>query len=276
MEVIREPAAMADWASERRNQVIGLVPTMGFLHDGHASLMRLIRSQVDHLVVSVYVNPLQFGPQEDLDRYPRDAMGDAHTCEGAGADVLFMPSNLYPSGFKTSVSVHGLVDGLCGATRPGHFDGVTTVVARLFHLVGCRIAVFGEKDYQQLMVIRQMVRDLGMPVRIVPGPLVRDADGLALSSRNTYLSASERQRALSLHRALFAMRHSSEREVTTLLSMGRATIDADRIDYLEIVDAVSLEPLSVLDRPARALVAAMYGTTRLIDNVAMGPELRWT
>lgn len=283
MQILRHPDEMTAWAeAERaRGARLGFVPTMGFLHAGHTSLMELVRPRVDRLVVSIFVNPLQFGPHEDLDRYPRDPEGDAAACRDTGVDVLFMPdspADFYPDGFSTSVSVHGLTDSLCGAARPGHFDGVTTVVARLFNVVRCHEAAFGEKDYQQLMVIRRVVRDLAMPVRILPGPLVRDDEGLALSSRNKYLSAGERRRALSLHQALIAMQEAArggEARAESLLALGRARIDADRLDYLELVDAESLAPLQVVDRPARALVAAFYGATRLIDNVAIGPELSW-
>ncbi|MEZ4322422.1 MAG: pantoate--beta-alanine ligase [Myxococcota bacterium] len=262
---------MAWWSSGRTGK-IGLVPTMGFLHDGHISLMQRLRADVDHLIVSIFVNPLQFGPNEDLDRYPRDPEGDAAKCEAAGVDVLFSPTDFYPSDFSTTVSVARLTDRLCGASRPGHFDGVTTVVARLFGVTRCHVACFGEKDYQQLAVVRRMVRDLALPVEIIGAPLVRDADGLALSSRNKYLTPDDRQRALSLHRALFAMRDAAaagEHGVSALLARGRSVLQADREDYLEIVDAESLEPLTELDRPARALVAAYVGSTRLIDNIAL-------
>lgn len=282
MEIVRTPEEMAAWAESTAGsgRSIGLVPTMGFLHDGHGSLMSLLRPRVDRLVVSIYVNPLQFGPNEDLDRYPRDPEGDARRCERLGVDVLFMPTDLYPDGFATSVSVHGLTDGLCGASRPGHFEGVATVCARLFGLTRASLATFGEKDFQQLMVLRRMVEDLALPLRIVPGALVRDTDGVALSSRNKYLSAEQRERATSLHRALFAMRDAVAAGVTDaagVLAEGRARLVCDRLDYLELVDARTLRPIDrVDDRPARALVAAFYGSTRLIDNVAVGPELRWT
>lgn len=282
MEIVRTAEEMAAWAAEerRRGRSVGLVPTMGFLHAGHASLMALLRPRVDRLVTSVYVNPLQFGPNEDLDRYPRDPEGDARLCAAEGVDALFLPADLYPDGFSTSVSVHGLTDGLCGASRPGHFEGVATVCARLFGLTRCTLATFGEKDFQQLMVLRRMVEDLALPLRIVPAPLVRDADGVALSSRNKYLSAGERLRAASLHRALFAIRDAAAAGTTdaaALLDLGRARLDCDRLDYLALVDARTLRPIDrVGDRPARALVAAFVGSTRLIDNVAVGPELGWT
>ncbi|MBX2803227.1 MAG: pantoate--beta-alanine ligase [Myxococcales bacterium] len=276
MELLESAAAMQQWATAQRagGQRIGFVPTMGFLHPGHASLMALLRPQVDRLVVSVYVNPLQFGPGEDLDRYPRDPEGDAALCRDQGVDALFRPPDLYPDGFSTSVSVHGLTEVLCGATRPGHFEGVATVCARLFGLTQCQLAAFGDKDFQQLAVLRRMVRDLALPLEIVGAPLVRDADGVALSSRNKYLSESERGRARSLHRALFGMQQraaAGERDVAALLAHGRSLLDADRVDYLQIVGAEDLQPLTGLDPavPARALGAAFYGATRLIDNVAL-------
>jgi pantoate--beta-alanine ligase len=222
-------------------------------------------------VVSIFVNPLQFGPDEDLDRYPRDAEGDLATCEQHGAAAVFMPPTLYPADFGTTVRVSGLTQRLCGAHRPGHFDGVATVVARLFGIVRPDLAVFGEKDYQQLAVIRRMVRDLALGVEIVPGPLVRDHDGLALSSRNRYLSSEERRRGLSLYRALCAMRRSESDEVAELTRIGRAELEVDRLDYLEVVCADSLEPLTRLDRPARALVAGYVGKTRLIDGMDPRP-----
>lgn len=248
---------------------VGFVPTMGFLHDGHLSLMRLARERCDKLVVSIFVNPLQFGPGEDLDTYPRDEGGDALKCESVGVDALFLPAALYPPGHCSRVVVSGLTDVLCGATRPGHFEGVTTVVARLFGLVQPHVAVFGEKDYQQLAVIRRMVRDLALPVEVVGGPLVRDFDGLALSSRNAYLSAEQRKRALSLHRALNHIADSKTPSLEQRIEEARALLEVDELDYLEVLDAESLEPLEAITRPARAFVAARIGKTRLIDNRAV-------
>jgi len=256
-------------AARARGQRVGFVPTMGALHDGHLSLMELARPLCDRLVVSIYVNPLQFGPNEDLDRYPRDLDGDVARCASVEVDEVFAPTDLYDADHATTVHVEGLTKRLCGADRPGHFDGVTTVVSRLFGVVQPHLAVFGEKDFQQLQVIRRMVRDLAMAIEIVPGPLVRDPDGLAMSSRNLRLSPADRQRALSLHRALRAMRDSLDPVALARLQLGRSLLDVDRLDYLEIVDPHSLEPLDRIDRPARALVAAHVGDVRLIDNLAL-------
>jgi len=276
MDRITDASAMTRWAllHKAEGHTVGFVPTMGYLHRGHASLMALLRPRVDRLVVSIYVNPLQFGPGEDLDTYPRDPEGDWAVCEAEGVDCVFVPDDLYPDGFRTSVSVHGLTDGLCGASRPGHFDGVTTVVSRLFGVTRCDVAAFGEKDYQQLAVIRRMTRDLALPVEIVPGPLVRDADQLALSSRNKYLSVADRSRGLSLHRALSSMVDAYEGgavDAASLLEVGRGRLDVQRLDYLALVDATTLEPIEQVQRPARALVAAFVGQTRLIDNMHLGP-----
>lgn len=255
------------WRS--RGKKVGFVPTMGYLHRGHTTLFELMRERCEILVVSIYVNPLQFAPNEDLKRYPRDPEGDAAKCKAAGVDLLFMPDNLYPPDFRTNVHVEGLTNLWEGAVRPTHFDGVATVVCRLFGLVQPTLAMFGEKDYQQYAVLRAMARDLAMGIEIVPGPLVRDTDGLALSSRNVYLSPEQRGRALSLHHALFAMRDLPSASAAERLALGRSMIQADSIDYLQIVDPNSLDPVETVDRPLRAIVAARYGATRLIDNVAI-------
>jgi pantoate--beta-alanine ligase len=271
MRIIESPMSVHTEMLDLRalGRRIGFVPTMGFLHRGHTSLMDLARAQCDHLVVSIYINPLQFGPDEDLDRYPQDPEGDAAKCEAAGVDTLFLPPTLYATDHSTHVGVRDLTTQLCGAARPGHFDGVTTVVARLFGIVQPHIAVFGEKDYQQLAVIRRMVRDLFMPIEILGGPLVRDHDGLALSSRNAYLSQSQRARALSLRRALGAMQDSDDPSTDARIAIAKQILDVDTIDYLKVVDADTIQPLTTIDRPARACVAAHFGPTRLIDNVAL-------
>jgi pantoate--beta-alanine ligase len=272
MQTVVTPEAMTAAAIGWRGLTIGLVPTMGFLHAGHVSLITALRPRVDRLVVSIYVNPLQFGPTEDLSRYPRDPDGDAAKCAAAGADVLFSPERFYPDGFRTEVSVHGLTDRLCGASRPGHFEGVATVVTRLFGVTRCDVAIFGEKDFQQLQVIRRFTGDLALPVEIVPGPLVRDDDGVALSSRNVYLSPEERGRARSIPRATAAVKRAfdeGERDVGKLEAIGVAALDVDRVDYLEVL------PEDTLSRdegagPWRVFVAAFVGRTRLIDNLALG------
>lgn len=274
MQVVEHPQEMAERARAIRaqGQRIGFVPTMGFLHAGHTSLMDLARARCDVLVASIYVNPLQFAPHEDLDRYPRDPVGDARKCAEHGVDLLFMPDSLYPPGHATRVEVRGVTDRLCGASRPHFFGGVATVVARLFGIVQPQLAVFGEKDYQQLLVIRRMAEDLALGVEVLGGPLVRDTDGVALSSRNAYLSPADRARAASLSRALFGMQRrwrAGDRDVARLIAEAEAAIDADRLDYLELLDAESLAPLGDPARPARAFVAAFYGATRLIDNVGL-------
>ena len=272
MRVVRNTAEMFAWSQERRREgkTIGFVPTMGYLHRGHTSLMGLARPRCELLVASIYVNPLQFGPSEDLGRYPRSPERDAQLCEEAGVDLLFTPEGFYPPGFSTRVIVGGVSERWEGAVRPGHFEGVATVVARLFGLVRPHLAVFGEKDYQQLAVIRTMVRDLALDLEVVGGPLVRDHDGLALSSRNVYLSADQRRRALSLYRALTMLRDHSSPRVVERLAAARAVIDCDHLDYLAIVHPESLEPLEEIAGPGRALVVGRYGSTRLLDNVALG------
>ncbi|HEU4952697.1 MAG TPA: pantoate--beta-alanine ligase [Holophagaceae bacterium] len=259
---------------------IGFVPTMGYLHEGHAALVRQSASRCDVTVVSIFVNPTQFAPNEDFAKYPRDLERDQATCLEAGADVLFLPeaSEIYPSGFQTFVEPGRLAEPLCGAFRPGHFRGVATVVAKLFNIVQPDLAFFGQKDFQQTVVIRRMVRDLNLPVDVVVIPTVREEDGLAMSSRNSYLSEDERARAQCLSQGLFAaeeaFRHG-ERKPRKLLSLAKkAMAGVDRLQYLELVDAQSLEPLTEpVDRAAALCVAAYVGATRLIDNVVLAPSL---
>ncbi len=251
---------------------VGFVPTMGFLHAGHTSLMDLARQHCDVLVTSIFVNPTQFGPNEDLDKYPRDPEGDAAKCRAHGVDVVFMPSDFYPPGYVTSVRVAELTDRLCGVDRPEHFGGVTSVVARFFGVVQPTVAVFGEKDFQQLAVIRRMVRDLAIPVEILGGPLVREGDGIALSSRNVNLNAVDRQRALTLSGALRALKaevQAGERDVAKLLAQAAERVDCDKLEYLELRDGDDLELLTELRSPARVFVAGRYGGTRLIDNLSV-------
>lgn len=272
MQTIATPEAMIAQAREWRSDTVGLVPTMGFLHEGHISLIHALRPRVDRLIVSIYVNPLQFGPNEDLARYPRDPEGDAAKCASAGADLLFVPERFYPDGFRTEVSVHGLTDRLCGASRPGHFEGVATVLTRLFGVTGCDAAILGEKDFQQLQVIRRMTTDLALPVDVVAGALIRDTDGVALSSRNVFLSTEERVRARSIPSATRVVRCAFEagnRDIAALEAIGVAALDVDRVDYFEVL------PEDTLSRdggvgPWRVFAAAILGHTRLIDNLALG------
>jgi pantoate--beta-alanine ligase len=274
--VIRAPAEMAAWsrAARARGERIAFVPTMGALHEGHVELLREGRRRAPRLALSIFVNPTQFGPNEDLARYPRDLPGDLAKAASAGAEVAFVPqvADMYPAGFQTTVEVRELSRGLDGPFRPGHFAGVATVVAKLLHIVGPDLAIFGEKDFQQLAIVRQMVADLAMGIEIVGVPTVREPDGLALSSRNAYLSPAERARATSLSRALFAARDraaAGEGDALVLLEVARAALDVDRVDYLEICDAKTLQPVTRLDRPVVLTVAAFIGRTRLIDNVRL-------
>lgn len=255
---------------------IGFVPTMGYLHEGHQSLITRAAAENDKVIVSVFVNPLQFGPEEDYDSYPRDLKGDQQRAAQAGADLLFAPTvaQMYPEGFDTFVTAYGVTDKLEGATRPGHFCGVTTVVAKLFNILQPQRAYFGQKDAQQVAVIRQMVRDLNMPVTIIPCPIIREADGLAKSSRNTYLTAAEYQAALSLSQSLkLAETLIQTDNIVAVEQLKKAmtacfsSIPLARIDYIKIVDPISLEELAVITDSCLILLAAYIGKTRLIDNL---------
>jgi len=256
---------------------VGLVPTMGFFHEGHRSLMRAARAAHDLVVVTVFVNPLQFGPAEDLDGYPRDLTGDAAVAKAEGVDVLFAPSvaEMYPEPIRTTVHVDGLTSGLCGAARSTHFDGVTTVVAKLFSIVGPCTAYFGRKDAQQLAVVRRMAVDLDLPVRVVGCPLVREADGLAMSSRNAYLSVGQRAAATVLWRALRAAAgrvEAGERSAAAVADTIRATVTAEplmALEYVEVREAGSLERLEQLEGEVLVAVAARVGPARLIDNMTV-------
>jgi len=257
---------------------IGFVPTMGFLHEGHASLIRQSTARCDSTVVSVFVNPTQFGPGEDFSRYPRDIERDQALCLKLGTSVLFLPEEqeMFPTGFDTHVEPGRMATQLCGRFRPGHFRGVTTVVAKLLNIILPDVAFFGQKDLQQCAIIRRMVRDLNLPVDIVVAPIVREPDGLALSSRNIFLDAETRKRALCLSRGLFAAERSfqaGERSVQALMALAiEHLLDVDELQYCELVDATTLEPLSgSVDRTAAICVAAMLGKTRLIDNVLLAP-----
>lgn len=276
--VLHRPHEMTAWsaAARARGDRIVFVPTMGALHAGHVALLEEGRRRGQALVLSVFVNPTQFGPQEDLAKYPRTLPQDLALAAGAGVDVAFVPeaADMYPAGYQTFVEVRGLSQGLCGERRPGHFVGVATVVAKLFLIVRPDLALFGEKDFQQLAVVRQMSVDLNLGVEVVGSPTVRELDGLAMSSRNAYLSPPDRARAAVLHRALQGARAavaSGERRVQALVDQATATIapEVDRIDYVEIRESERLEPLETVDRPAVMLVAVFVGKTRLIDNLRL-------
>lgn len=263
-----------------RGRRIGLVPTMGFLHEGHLSLIRKAREAADAIVVSIFVNPTQFGPGEDYGDYPRDFHRDSRLCEEAGVDLLFCPSveALYPDGYSVYVDETQLSAGLCGASRPGHFRGVATVVAKLFLIVQPDVAIFGQKDAQQVRVIEQMVRDLNFPLQILVAPTVRERDGLAMSSRNTYLSAVERERAAALYQALCLARRlydQGERDAAPIRSAMQVLVDGmpgATTDYIEIVDYRTLKPVGEIRGVTLIALAVRIGRTRLIDNTLIVPS----
>jgi pantoate--beta-alanine ligase len=254
---------------------LGLVPTMGALHEGHLSLVRAAKARCQSVAATIFVNPTQFGPNEDFAKYPRNFERDSQLLKNEGVDFLFAPSaeEMYPQGASTYVTVEGLSDRLCGRSRPGHFRGVTTVVSKLFHITEPHIAFFGQKDATQVAIIRRMVRDLNMAVEIVAYPIVREADGLAMSSRNAYLNPEERKSALALYQALKEIQariDSGERSIETLIEAGKVKFGNNAIlDYLEIVDPDSLEPFHPLDKSALVAIAAFVGKTRLIDNLTL-------
>jgi pantoate--beta-alanine ligase len=279
-EVVRAPAEMRARAEDLRRDGLRLcvVPTMGYLHDGHVSLLREGRGRSDVLILTLFVNPTQFGPNEDLSRYPRDEAGDLDKARGAGVDLVFAPAPdaMYLPGYQTAVDVRELSAPLCGRSRPGHFSGVATVVTKLFHLTTPHLAVFGQKDFQQLAVIRRMVRDLDFGIEIVGAPIVREPDGLAMSSRNSYLSADERGQATCLSRGLAAaeaLYASGERRATALVAAARAPIEAAplaRVDYVELRDAETLAEVDTVAAPAVLAMAVFFGRTRVIDNTVLG------
>jgi pantoate--beta-alanine ligase len=280
MRIIRTIAELrvALKALRDKGQSIGFVPTMGYLHDGHAALIRQSVARCDATVVSVFVNPTQFGPSEDLSSYPRDLERDQNLCLRLGVRFLFMPdpSEVYPTGFGTSISVGGMGELLCGQFRPGHFRGVATVVAKLFNMVQPDLAFFGQKDLQQTAIIQRMVKDLNLPVDILVAPTVREADGLALSSRNSYLSPADRQRALAISRGLLNAERAfkaGERDGAVLVGLAQADLAiADEIQYCELVDPMTLDPMAgSISRPAALCTAVVIGGTRLIDNVLLSP-----
>jgi len=278
MRVIRSTAAMQRLAGRLRCAGrVGFVPTMGFLHEGHLSLVRVARKKSDAVVVSVFVNPIQFGPGEDLEAYPRNLLRDRRLLRQEGVDVVFCPDAkaMYPDGFATSVQVERLTRGLCGQTRPGHFEGVTTVVAKLLNIVKPNVAVFGQKDVQQALVVRRMVRDLDYDTRIVIAPTMREPDGLALSSRNCYLTPEQRSQAPVLYRSLLLGRRlvrDGGRDATKVKRAMRRMIRKEsefRIDYVEIVDCEELQPVPRIKGRTLVAVAAYLGRARLIDNIIL-------
>ena len=265
-------------ACHAQGKKVALVPTMGALHEGHLSLCEVGRQHAQAVVLTIFVNPLQFGPNEDLARYPRQLEVDCELCRARGVDLVFAPGveEMYPAGFDTHVEPGAVASRWCGASRPGHFRGVATIVLKLLNMAMADVAVFGEKDYQQLQVLRQMAADLNHPTAVLGAPILREPDGLAMSSRNVYLSGDERLRALAISRALTQAQARVQAGARDAQALG-LEIAADiaaaggRVDYAAVVDAATLEPLAQLDRPARALVAAFFGRTRLLDNRTLFP-----
>ena len=281
MRTVRGVAALRDAVApwRRAGETVGVVPTMGALHDGHLSLVRAAKAGADRVITTIFVNPAQFNNPEDLEKYPRTEENDAALLGAAEVDLLFMPApgEVYPEGFATSVSVGRLTDGFCGSTRPGHFDGVATVVTKLLLMTGADRAYFGEKDWQQLQIVRRLTADLNIPVEIVGCPTMREADGLAMSSRNTRLDPEDRPRAPALNASMEAAGRAvlAGQPVADALEEARSAIlkaGFSSIDYLDLCDAATLEPLTVPPRqPARLLAAAWLGGVRLIDNIPVTP-----
>ncbi len=281
LRLVRKPEEMQRLADQWRRQgkVIGFVPTMGALHEGHLSLVRIARERADVVVVSIFVNPTQFGPGEDYQRYPRDLEGDLAKCEAEGVDAVFAPEveDMYPEGFSTFVEVQGLTEELCGKFRPGHFRGVTTVVTKLFNIVKPHFAVFGLKDAQQFFVIKRMVRDLNFDIEIVPGQTVREPDGLAMSSRNAYLTPEERRQAPALYRALLLAKDlilkegvkDPEQVKKAMRDLIEREAPLGKIQYIEIVDTENLKPVKEIKGEVLIALAAFFGKARLIDNVIL-------
>ena len=290
MEVIHSPDVARDfvWSLRREGKTLGLVPTMGALHEGHLSLVRISRSQCDATIATIFVNPTQFAPNEDLDKYPRTLEQDCQLLRAEGVSAVFVPSKevMYPDGFSTMVEPPAIARTLEGVFRPEHFRGVATVVLKLFQCVPCDCAVFGRKDYQQWKVVEAMVRDLNVGIEIIAGEIIREEDGLAMSSRNRYLSQPDRVRALMISKALQEAREAvsgGQLDAPALQQQMRQTLmgitasgqktgqGVDKVDYAVIVDAETLVPIMELDRPAVALIAAHVGSTRLIDNLVLAP-----
>jgi pantoate--beta-alanine ligase len=282
MEIVRTVSWMKQIgrAARHEDRVLGFVPTMGALHKGHASLIQAAKAQCSPVVVSIFVNPKQFGPTEDFQKYPRTLESDRALLESLGVDYLFAPpaEEIYPQGFRTLVNVEGLSNHLEGRSRPGHFQGVATVVLKLFEIVQPRFAYFGRKDAQQCRIIQQMATDLNLDTEIVVSPIVREPDGLALSSRNAYLSPDDRRVATALYRSLEGLRaeiSAGQRDAAHLIAAARRVLDSEpgvKTDYVEIVDAESLEPVTLLRNRSLALIAARVGKTRLIDNALIEPD----
>jgi pantoate--beta-alanine ligase len=276
MQIIKTTSEMQESARKWRadGKIIGLVPTMGALHEGHLSLLDIIKPHCDVLITSIFINPTQFGPKEDLENYPRDLEGDIRKLSGRGCDVVFAPDveQMYPPGYLTFINVKELDQHLCGASRPGHFRGVATVVAKLFHITRCQVAVFGQKDYQQAVILKRMVEDLNMDVTILVAPIIRERDGIAMSSRNQYLSPDERQQATALNRALDIAEKVVRDGETNAAVIRDAMVKlireqpAAHIDYVAIVHPDTLEDVSEIGDAAVAAVAVKFGAARLIDN----------
>ena len=283
MQIIHNAREMQDFSEAERNRgrKIAFVPTMGFFHEGHLNLMRLGLRQGDCLVVSIYVNPTQFAPSEDFAAYPRDFERDKALAEGVGVDVIFFPDNkeMYPQGYQTYVEVEGLTQNLCGISRPRFFRGVTTVCTKLFHIVKPHVAIFGQKDFQQYVTIQKMVRDLNMDLEVIGMPTTREPDGLAMSSRNVYLSADERASALSLSRGLLLAKGlyaAGEREAEKIVAKVQEFIAADRqvkIDYVRICAVETMQDVSRIEGESVLALAVWVGKTRLIDNHVFGEAL---
>jgi pantoate--beta-alanine ligase len=272
---------MLAWSKQRRQmgKTIAFVPTMGYFHEGHLALMREGRHHADHVAVSIFVNPTQFGPQEDFNAYPRDLERDLKMAESAGVDVVFAPElkDLYPDGYDTFINAERLPQHLCGLSRPGHFRGVLTIVAKLFHIVCPHTAIFGQKDYQQVAIIRQMVKDLNFDIRIIGYPTIREKDGLAMSSRNVRLSAFQRTSALCLYQSLIKAKESvvtgetdSNKIIASVATLIQSNPETD-IDYIQICDPDTLDDVNFIDRPVLLALAVKVGGTRLIDNIILSP-----
>ncbi len=282
MEIIISPERMFEYSQQcrRRGQRVALVPTMGALHRGHLSLLEIARREADVTVMSIFVNPTQFGPSEDYNKYPRPFEDDCRKAEAAGCDVIFAPTKemMYPAGYHTYVSVESITGNLCGASRPGHFRGVTTVVLKLFNIVDAHTAVFGQKDAQQVLVIKRMVEDLNHPVKIIVAPIVRESDGLAMSSRNVYLTKDERSEVAVIKRALdrgLSCYEQGERNTAAVKNEIYSVLNTSKmlsVEYVEIVDTVTVQPMEIIPAPALIAVACRttQSKTRLIDNAIAG------